>query len=87
MGCVLALRKLFFPTKQKTQNPSHKKFQFDLELQIKDKPAEGKKLLEKAEKRIQEVHSVSKKDANEKDLEILLNGYTALQKILKKLSH
>lgn len=74
-------------TQKKAQNPSHKRFLFDLELQIKDKPAEGKKLLEKAEKRIQEVQTVSKKGGHEKDLEILLNGYTALQKILKKISH
>ena len=65
-----------------------KKFAFDLELEIKDKPGHGKELLLKAENRIQEIKKALREGASEKDFDqfgILLHGYTALQKVLKKL--
>ena len=51
------------------------KFSFDLEKEIKENPTRAKEIL--------------RKGANEKefdDLEILLQGYVSLQKILKKVS-
>lgn len=74
---------------KKDQKPGPKKFMFDLELQIKDNPAEGKKMLEKAASRMQEVKNALREGVNEKDFDnlgILLHGYTALQKILKKIN-
>jgi len=74
---------------KKDQKPGPKKFMFDLELQIKDNPAEEKKMLEKAASRMQEVKNALREGVNEKDFDnlgILLHGYTALQKILKKIN-
>ena len=73
----------------KDDKKKHKKFQFDLELEMKDDPAMGKKLLEKASHRMQEIKSALREGVNEKDFDnlgVLLHGYTALQKILKKIS-
>lgn len=64
------------------------KFAFDLEKEIKEKPARGKHLLEAAEKRIHEIKKLLREGANEKDFDhlgILLHGYSALQKVLRKV--
>ncbi len=64
------------------------KFAFDLEKEIKEKPSRGKELLEKVEKRIQEMKKHLREGANEKDFDqlgILLHGYAALQKVLRKV--
>lgn len=64
-------------------------FMFDLELEIKDTPGRGKELLEKAEKRMQEIKTALRQGESEKkdfeNLGVLLHGYTALQKVLKKV--
>ncbi len=65
------------------------KFAFDLEKEIKEKPSRGKEILEKAEKRIHEIKKLLREGANEKEFDrlgILLHGYAALQKVLKKVS-
>ncbi len=65
-----------------------KKFDFDLEKEIKEKPARGKEILEKVEKRIQEIKKHLREGANDKDFDrlgILLHGYSALQKVLRKV--
>ncbi len=65
------------------------KFMYDLELEIKDNPARGKELLEKAMSRAQEVKMALREGVNENDFDnlgLLLHGYTALQKVLKKIS-
>jgi hypothetical protein len=65
------------------------KFVFDLEKEIKEKPSRGKEILEKAEKRIHEIKKLLREGANEKDFDrlgILLHGYSALQKVLKKVA-
>ncbi len=65
-----------------------KKFMFDLELEICEHPARGKELLEKAEKRVHEIKTALRQGTDEKDFDklgILLHGYTALQKVLKKV--
>jgi hypothetical protein len=64
------------------------KFAFDLEKEIKDKPSRGKEILDKVEKRIQEMKKHLREGANEKDFDqlgILLHGYAALQKVLRKV--
>lgn len=63
------------------------RFAFDLEKEIKEKPSRGKEILEKVEKRVQEMKKLLREGANEKDFDrlgVLLNGYAALQKVLKK---
>ncbi|PIS02084.1 MAG: needle chaperone SctE [Chlamydiae bacterium CG10_big_fil_rev_8_21_14_0_10_42_34] len=65
-----------------------KKFDFDLEKEIKENPAHGKKILEKVEKRIHELKTNLREGANDKDFDklgILLHGYAALQKVLRKV--
>lgn len=65
-----------------------KKFAFDLEKEIKDKPNRGKEILETTEKRILEIKKNLREGAHEKDFDelgILLHGYTALQKVLRKV--
>jgi len=64
------------------------KFAFDLEKEIKEKPSRGKEILDKVEKRIQELKKHLREGANEKDFDqlgILLHGYAALQKVLRKV--
>lgn len=73
-----------FGLKDKEQ---HEKFAFDLERRIKNEPKHLKELLEKAEKRITEIKTLLREGTNEKDFDrlgILLHGYAALQKVLKK---
>ena len=63
-------------------------FAFDLEKEIKDKPSRGKEILDKVEKRIQEIKKHLREGAHEKDFDelgILLHGYAALQKVLRKV--
>ncbi len=64
------------------------KFAFDLEKEIKEKPTHGKKILEKAEQRILEIKKQLREGVESKDFDqlgILLHGYAALQKVLKKV--
>ena len=72
------------------KNDSNKpsKFAFALEQEIADRPARGKEILEKAETQLQDIKEHLRKGASEKDyekLDVLLHGYTALQKVLKKV--
>lgn len=64
------------------------KFAFDLEKEVKERPAHGKEILGKAEKRAQELKKLLREGHNEKEFEtigLLLHGYTALQKVLRKI--
>jgi hypothetical protein len=64
------------------------KFAFDLEKEIKAKPSHGKEILEKVEKRIHDIKKNLREGASEKDFDklgILLHGYAALQKVLRKV--
>lgn len=64
------------------------KFAFDLEKEIKDRPSRGKEIQETVEKRIGEIKKNLREGANEKDFDklgILLHGYAALQKVLRKV--
>jgi hypothetical protein len=69
------------------EKEKREKFAFDLERRIKDEPQHLKELLAKAEKRMAEIKKLLREGANEKDFDrlgILLHGYAALQKVLKK---
>ena len=70
------------------KKPSHK-FDFDLEKEIKETPSRGKEILAKVEKRMQEIKKKLREGQSEKDFDrfgILLHGYAALQKVLKKIA-
>ncbi|HEX2583060.1 MAG TPA: DUF5398 family protein [Chlamydiales bacterium] len=64
------------------------KFAFDLEKEVKEKPTHGTKILEKAEQRILEIKKQLREGVESKDFDqlgLLLHGYAALQKVLKKV--
>jgi len=64
------------------------KFAFDLEKEIKEQPTHGKKILDKAEQRTLEIKKQLREGVDSKDFDqlgILLHGYAALQKVLKKV--
>jgi hypothetical protein len=66
----------------------NKGFEFDLEKEIKKNPHRGKEILDEVQKRIVEIKHNLREGANEKDFDnlgILLHGYSALQKVLKKV--
>jgi hypothetical protein len=63
------------------------KFAFDLEKEIKENPTRGKEILDKTEKKMHEIKKSLREGQNEKDFDrfgILLHGYAALQKIIRK---
>lgn len=69
------------------EKEKREKFVFELEKRIKNEPHHLKDLLAKAEKRIAEIKKLLREGANEKDFDrlgVLLHGYAALQKVLKK---
>jgi hypothetical protein len=69
------------------KNPGEK-FSFDLEKEIKGKHGRGKEILDTVESRIHEIKTNLREGANDKDFDklgILLHGYTALQKVLRKV--
>ena len=64
------------------------RFAFELEKRVKEEPNHGKQLVDKAEKRILEIKQQLREGANEKNFDrlgVLLHGYTALQKVLRKI--
>jgi len=66
-----------------------KDFAFDLEKEIHEEPKKAAELIKKAEKNIQHIKEKIRSGASAKELEdygVLLHGYTALQKVLKKMS-
>lgn len=70
------------------QQPKGEKFAFDLEKEIREHPHRSKEILSMVEARIGEIKKHLREGANEKDFDklgILLHGYAALQKILKKV--
>ena len=72
--------------KEKNQKPQ--KFLFNLEIEIKDNPHQGKELLEQAEKSIQQIKTALRAGANEEEFDhlgVLLHGFTSLQKVSKKV--
>jgi hypothetical protein len=71
---------------EKPKKPA--KFEFALEQEIKANPTHGKEVLEKVDKQLQAIKEQLRKGSNEKEyenLDILFHGYTALQKVIKKV--
>ena len=63
-------------------------FEFDLQKEIKTNPKRKKEIQTLAEERVQEIKKELRAGANEKEfsrLNVLLQGYTALQKVLKRV--
>jgi hypothetical protein len=64
------------------------KFVFDLEKEIKKSPHRGKEILDQVEAQIHDIKTTLREGAKGADFDklgILLHGYTALQKILRKV--
>lgn len=71
------------------EKKEHEKFAFDLEKEIKETPSRGKQILERAEKHMQEIKKQLRDGVDEKEFDqlgVLLHGYAALQKVLKKVA-
>ena len=66
------------------------KFQFDLELELKKGSDKVQKILQSTEERMKEIKDVLREQkVDKKELDeygILLHGYAALQKIIKKVT-
>ena len=63
------------------------KFAFDLEKEIKEKPSRGKEIMTKVDEKVHEIKKLLREGQNEKEFDrlgVLLHGYAALQKVLKK---
>ncbi len=64
------------------------KFSFDLEKELKEKPAKKKEILEQVETHVRTLKQKLREgqtDQSFDQLGILLHGYDALQKVLKKI--
>jgi hypothetical protein len=64
------------------------KFDFDLEIDIKENPKKTKELLNKIESNINKIKQTLKKGSSGEDLKKLgnlLQGYQALLKVLKRI--
>ncbi len=64
------------------------KFQFDLEIEIIESPAKAKELIDHSKEMTDKLKKAVREGGNEKDFDnygILLHGYSALSRILKKL--
>ena len=67
-----------------------KTFEFDLEKDLKKDPSKVKELLKTTEAKIHEIKSQLREGKKGPDLDnlgVLLHGYTALQKVLNRLSN
>jgi hypothetical protein len=65
-----------------------KKFDFDLEVEIKKNPKRKQELLEDAKAKASEIKKIlqaQEKPDNFEELGILLNGYDALEKVIAKI--
>lgn len=70
------------------KEPNRKKFDFDLEKDLKKNPQRSKEIVDDAEKHVQELKKLLREGHNEKDfkeLGELLHGYVALQKVIRKV--
>lgn len=64
------------------------KFAFDLEVEIEKHPGRAKEILAKAEARIEELKKLLREGQSSEDFDqygVLLHGYAALQRVLKKV--
>ncbi|MCC6128177.1 MAG: DUF5398 family protein [Chlamydiae bacterium] len=71
------------------EKKSPEKFAFDLEKDLKSHPHKKKELLGKLTEKIQELKNLLREGSTGEEfdyLSLLLNGYTALQKVLTKIN-
>lgn len=64
------------------------KFDFDLEVDLKENPAKAKELINRIESNIAKIKQKIKKGGSKEELNklgLMLQGYTALIKVLKKV--
>ena len=64
------------------------KFDFDLEIDLKDNPQKAKELLNKIDSTTKKIKQKLKSGGSKEDLNklgVMLEGYTALLKVLKKI--
>lgn len=64
------------------------KFDFDLEIDLKDNPQKTKELLNKIDSTTKKIKQKLKSGGSKEDLNklgVMLEGYTALLKVLKKI--
>ena len=64
------------------------KFDFDLEIDIKENPKKAHELIKKLEDTVSSIKTHLKKGGEKKELDdlgVLLQGYQALLKVLKKV--
>ncbi len=65
-----------------------KKFDFDLEVEIRKNPSRKKEIISNAKSKANEIRNELKakqRPANFEDLAHLLNGYDALEKVINKI--
>lgn len=63
--------------------------QFDLEIELKGNPALMRALLTNVEERIGELKNLLRQGASDEDFDeygVLLHGYAALQRVLKRMA-
>lgn len=63
-------------------------FEFDLEVDLHKDPAKAKALLKEVNERVGQLKDLLRKGADNDDFDeygVLLHGYAALQKVLKKV--
>lgn len=63
--------------------------QFDLELEIKEDPAKARGLTKVIEERVGELKNLLRQGVETEDFDdygVLLHGYAALQRVIKRLS-
>ena len=65
-------------------------FEFDLEKDLHSDPSKGREIIKKVDERVLELKGLLRQGSASADFEkygTLLHGYTALQKVLSKVSH
>ncbi len=63
--------------------------QFDLEIEIRENPARAREINKAVEERIGELKNLLRQGAETEDFDdygVLLHGYAALQRVLKRLT-
>ncbi len=70
------------------EKKANEKFDFDLEKDLKKNPQRSKEIVDDAEKHVQELKKMLREGHKGPELEqlgLLLHGYTALQKVIRKV--
>lgn len=72
------------------KKPKKGPVQFDLEIEFKENPTKAREINQSVEARINELKNLLRQGAETEDFDdygVLLHGYAALQRVLKRLSH